>query len=802
MSHEEEALGAIRERLNAARPRVEPEAARAWPEAARIARAAATGEREALAMALGEAGGPQEAAKACEAAGGRTPLGLAAGAGHVACVSELLAAGVADGPDADGVWAIHWAGAAGAADCCLALVAASPTSAREPAPAAWGKLTPLMWAAREGQAAAVEALLPFSDPLAAACLEYGGLTALMLASSPRNDADDCVRALAAASEIDAAGIGVFRGRTALSFAATQSEATTRALLSLGADASKIEQSGLSPLAFAALHGQPGCMRALMEAGDFQRVFSGKLKEDWRKASLLMLAARGGSLECLELSLPLCDAKAMDESGWTALTHAVFCGSADCAERLLPLSDFRATDAQGLDALHWAATGGHARCVELLIARDEGRELGGGEWGALALAAKTGDAECVRALLATQDPTQAGPRGETPLGLAAEAGAAECVEALLADGRSDPEARQGIGELTPLMLAAIGKTDGHAACVAALAPRSSVDARAGERRIGGALTALMLAVQADNAKSARALLACGADPLAKDDKGRTACAHAVAARGAECAQLLLDRLGLAAFGETDAEGDPFLRKAALEGDASGLRKVELLLASGAEINRSGPHGTALMGAAAGGSADCVERLLAAGADPHVLGDDQRDALRIALNAGNDECLRLLVPASDVWRPRAASASSSAQPGAVGSCALWGREGSVAKLRVLLSCTGPGERQEEIAEAAVLATQNEKEGAWELLAVLCERVDASKLADHGAALARAIVKRGLWSALDILSATIPQDKLARVFSDALQSLAPQTAMRLEQIALRGEAERSAGAAPKQERPGRRL
>ena len=81
---------------------------------------------------------------------------------------------------------------------------------------------------------------------------------------------------------------------------------------------------------------------------------------------LMLAAGSGHTACLQLLLPVSNAKTTTEDGITALMWAAANGQATCLKLLLPVNDASSQDKRGMTALMWTASLGHTGCVKLLL----------------------------------------------------------------------------------------------------------------------------------------------------------------------------------------------------------------------------------------------------------------------------------------------------------------------------------------------------------------------------------------------------------------------------------------------------
>lgn len=117
----------------------------------------------------------------------------------------------------------------------------------------------------------------------------------------------------------------------------------------------IPPSGWSPLQFSAAAGQESLLATLLSRG---------VKPD---GTALCLAARGGSVECVEALVAAgVDACSVSRNGRSALHFAARGGCAGCVKVLVEAgADVDVLDGEGRSALSYAAEGGFEACAETI-----------------------------------------------------------------------------------------------------------------------------------------------------------------------------------------------------------------------------------------------------------------------------------------------------------------------------------------------------------------------------------------------------------------------------------------------------
>jgi ankyrin repeat protein len=424
----------------------------------------------------------------------------------------------------------------------LLLALLAPAAAARPADA------PLAAAARDGDAAALRALLDAHADVNAA--QADGMTALHWAAH-RDDLAAAGRLLRAGADAKAANR---YGVTPLTLACTNGDAElVRMLLDAGADPNAPLRGGETPLMIAARTGSPGAVGALLE--------------------------RGARVDATE------------RRGQTALMWAAAEGHAEVVAKLLAAgADPRTPLPSGFTPLAFAVREGHPAVVRLLL--DAGAD--------------------VNAAMEPKNPGGRAPaRGTSPLILAVENGHFALAATLLDAGADPNDARTGFtplhtltwvrkpdrgddasgdpaptgsGPLTSLDLAE--RLVRHGADVNARLGRDAP----GRGPLGGeGTTPFLLAAQRGDVPLMKALLRLGADPKLPNAKGST---PLMAAAGLGCnapgeeagtedeaieAVLLTLSLGNA-IDAVDADGETAMHGAAYK---SFPRVVRLLAERGAD-----------------------------------------------------------------------------------------------------------------------------------------------------------------------------------------------------------------------------
>ncbi len=441
-------------------------------------------------------------------------------------------------------------------------------------------------------------------------LSASGMGALH-AAAKRGDAaavEALLRNCADPNAVDAAG------RTPLHEAAAQGSADAiRLLLRAGAarhawtvirDGEEDREWG-TPLHLAAARGSADAVKALVEQTDADletlvRDAEGRLEP---ADAALNIAARH---DRAEVAVALLDAGAdIEIHGWEGMTPlgvAARYGSVATARVLLQRGAALVPAGEDREraALSIAAEAGQVEMLKLLV--EHGADVNRSDTSlyhatALHEAAAGGQVEAARYLVSQKAVVDApGYEKATPLHAAAKEGAAAVVELLLASG-ADVNSRDA-SNYTALQKAASRK---DTAVLQALVK--------GGAEIGYVLHDVLAR---NNLEAARILIEHGADLTLRDETGSQPLHIAVDRRLAEAVALLLKAGARADAVDTDGDTPLHYRAAVRE-----LPILELLLAAKAPVNaRSKSGATPLYNAVTAGQAAAVARLLQAGADPKL------------------------------------------------------------------------------------------------------------------------------------------------------------------------------------------
>ncbi len=297
------------------------------------------------------------------------------------------------------------------------------------------------------------------------------------------------------------------------------------------------------------------------------------------------------------------------------------------------ADVNMPHGDGATALAWAAHRNDLETAELLL-RAGANANAANDYGVtpLSLACAQGNAAMVEKLLdAGADPNAALLSGETALMAAVNRGSVGAVKLLLAHG-ADANAKGGRGEQTALMWAAAEK---HPEIVGWLVEHGA-DVHA---RSQGAFTPLLFAAQQGDERSARILLAAGANVNEASPKDGMTALLVASASGHEALAAFFLEQG-ADPNALDDKGFTALHHAAWDRNMPGL--VKALLTHGANPNarlrkdprRSANEGVSMKGAtpivlaADIRNISAVRSLAAGGADPLMETENHSTSLMMA------------------------------------------------------------------------------------------------------------------------------------------------------------------------------
>jgi len=417
-------------------------------------------------------------------------------------------------------------------------------------------MTPLMMAARAGQAECVKALLFVSDDRQT---DEKGLSAVFYAA--RGGSLDCLSQFSPFSSLDVEGDATrINGRTLLMAAAVFHGEDTRCLQLLlpMSNPSHQDEDGITALSYAAAHGRAAAVALLLPLTDRSLRAKGK----WAGQTVFHLAAGSLDLETIRLALPFFDPQETDGAGRTALMSACSThqnsayGRADEDEKCLstlrflaPLSDVSARSGGKGSDLDWSAMAllsqhNRPKSISWLAAfcAPDGARLNNGETP-LMLAVRRGNADAIAALLPLSDANAQDNQGQTALHGAVIQQQADAARALLACPALDPNLRDQKGT-TALMRAVCSPGHDFMAMILSLGAGLRANVKNNDGR-----TALMLAAETGDAQKTNLLIP-DSDCDLRDNEGRTALDIAIAEASEECLPGLMRATDLLAANPQD------------------------------------------------------------------------------------------------------------------------------------------------------------------------------------------------------------------------------------------------------------
>ncbi|KAF3073507.1 Ankyrin-3 [Trichoderma lentiforme] len=541
----------------------------------------------------------------------RTPLLWASTEGRDDVVKLLIEKGADIDANERGRTALLWAAKQGHDTTVRLLLEAKAEI--EVKDTAYGQ-TPLLWAAKSGYEAVVKVLLENKANTEARDATFDQ-TPLMWAAE--NGYDNIARLLLeGGADIEAQDSAY--GRTSLLLAAISGRDTTiKLLIQKGADVEAKNNSGWTPLTWAAARRQTRIVRLLLEQGAHIRT------EDRTCQLMLPWAVKEGHEEITRLLLKqgAC-INVRDDYGQTPLLLALQLSNVAMVELLLNEGIDAETawkDEKGQEPLMWAIKEGHVAITGLFVSKGANlnrRDKDG--WTPLTWAMRWNKIEIIELLLSSgADMEQSNKDGKTPLIQAISGKNIAIVKLLLSKG-----ANVGKGDKAgrPPLIWAISMD--NIAIVKLLLSKGANVERTNE--YGG--TPLTWAISRENIAIVELLLSKGAN-VEKDDKaGRTPLLWAIFKDNIAIVRLLLCKR--ANVEKTDVNGDTPLLYAVMRSSKPGI--VESLLTHGANVERSDKDGyTPLTWAISNDNIAIVKLLLSKGANVEKSDDAGVAPLRYAI-----------------------------------------------------------------------------------------------------------------------------------------------------------------------------
>lgn len=384
------------------------------------------------------------------------------------------------------------------------------------------------------------------------------------------------------------------------------------LLQAGADPTKANEDGITPLMNAASGGQIVTRKPFGSRKDATCLVDGEI-DGYKTSMHQVLLVRG---------------KIWEGSAWLKLSPLPPANMAVVKLLIQYGAEVNARTPEGKSAFWWAVRTGQIGAAGALLARWADLNQKESEIGTpLLVATATHQADMARILLARRaDPNIRGVNGQLPL-MRATFAEDKLLTTILLEHGADPNAIASVDD-QPLLSTLIVR---HKFAMARLLLAHGADPN---RKDSEGATALFEAMKGENGLIVRDLLAYGADPNAVDNGGTAPLI--VAANSVVLTSLLEKRVDVHT---RTLLGDTALHLAAARNDSASIRT---LLAGGLQVDeRESWEMTPLMKAAQAGSIESIQLLLEIGASIAAVDSKGETALHHAAQEQTGRAITLLL-----------------------------------------------------------------------------------------------------------------------------------------------------------------